>query len=50
MYGALKIRGIKYSNVETLVLFAPLSKFLAMRLDHTPMNQLLLCQRSKFNE
>jgi len=23
MYGALKTRGIKYSNVETLLLFAP---------------------------
>jgi len=32
----LKIRGIKYFNVETRLLFAPLSKFLATRLTAFP--------------
>jgi len=29
---SFKIKGIKYLNVETRLLFAPLSKFLAMGL------------------
>jgi len=28
----LKVKGIKYSNVDTRLLFAPLTKFLATRL------------------
>jgi len=32
MDDALKTRGIKYSNVATLLLFVPLPKFLATRL------------------
>jgi len=39
MYGALKTRGIKYSNVETLLLFALLSQFLTTRLDVADLDQ-----------
>jgi len=39
---ALKTRDIKYLNVETWLLLAPLSKFLATRLSETNITDVLL--------